>query len=299
MGLFLSFCSALSFSANYVSVRLGMREHSEKDAVMITNFVNFCILGLLSLGVLIYSSPLYWTWKGILFFALAGLFTSFIGRLALFGGIRRIGSARAVAVKNASPMITIFMAIAVIQEKISIIPALGILLILAGLFLMIHRDWKKGGDSLEGKSNRIGIVIALVAMLGFGLGQAFRKLGMVHMNEAIIGAWLGVSTSLFLSLMADCFNGLAKEIPFRLNPKNWNKFFLFAGLFSSLALLLFFSALQFIPIAFVSAISALEPILTIVIASFVLKKDAHNELTKGFYVTLGMVLTGVGLIAFR
>lgn len=298
MGLFLSFCSALSFSANYISVRLGMRENQEKDAVMVTNLVNFCILGLLSLGVLVLSSPLHWTGTGILFFALAGLFTSFIGRLALFGGIRRIGSARAVAVKNASPMITIFIAIVVIKEEISMIPALGILLILVGLYTMIHRDWKKGGNTLEGKSNRIGIMVALIAMLGFGLGQAFRKLGMVYMNEAIIGAWLGVSTSLFLSFMTDFLNGKANQLALRMNPRNWNKYFFLAGLFSSLALLLFFSALQFIPIAFVSAISALEPILTIIIATFFLQKDTA-ELTKGFYITLGMVLTGVGLIAFR
>ncbi|RXT07223.1 DMT family transporter [Ammoniphilus sp. CFH 90114] len=298
MGVLLSFFSALSFSANYVAVRRGVRERPERDAVIITNLINFIILGIISFIILMTMKPVEWSWLGLLFFALAGLFTSFLGRLALFGGIRRIGSARAVAVKNASPMVTIILAILIIQEDITLLPSLGILLIIIGLSFMIHQDWKKGEGNQEPQTNRIGILIALCAMFGFGLGQTFRKLGVVHMNEAIIGAWLGVATSLLLSFLMEIVRGSGKQLPSYFNPKNWNRYFFLAGVFSSLALIFFFSALRSIPIAYVSAISALEPILTVAITALFLKTDA-NKLTRKFYVTLGIIVFGVGLIAFK
>jgi DME family drug/metabolite transporter len=296
MGILLSFCSALAFSINYLAVRIGMKHSPEKDAIMITNLVNFAFLGLLMIISVVMVRQVEWTLSGTFIFVLSGFFTSFLGRLFLFGGIHRIGSAKAVAVKNASPIITVLMAIIWIQEEVALLPSFGMLLIFGGLFVMILKEWRKSGMDLEGKTLRWGIFFALLATLGFGLGQGFRKLGMLYMNEAIVGSWLGVAASLICIVLMNLWKERGKQIVRLCNPQNWNKHFLVAGISSSFALIFFFTALTFVPVAYVSSIAATEPLFTILLSSLFFKRD-NNQLTPHFFITVAMVVLGAIFIA--
>jgi drug/metabolite transporter (DMT)-like permease len=79
---------------------------------------------------------LTWSWTGVGAFAAAGLMSTFIGRTLLFTGIRHAGAARAAAVKNATPLFTLIIAVAVLGERVVPLAGFGIGLVLIGIFVL-------------------------------------------------------------------------------------------------------------------------------------------------------------------
>src|SRR5690606_23193486 len=72
---------------------------------------------------------------GLIFFILSGLFTSGIGRITFYNGIRRIGPSRASAIKNGAPLFTLLYAVAILGETFTFGAVWGIGLIIGGILI--------------------------------------------------------------------------------------------------------------------------------------------------------------------
>ncbi|MFC5712506.1 DMT family transporter [Thalassorhabdus alkalitolerans] len=292
MGFILALLTGLCFAISNILVRKGMA-HSQKDnGVLTTLLVNLIVLGgaALLFRLLTEGQPI--TWQGLGWFALAGVFTTFLGRTTLFMSFRHIGPTRGTAVKNSAPMFTVLFAVLFLGEAVAGLPLVGIILVLCGLFIQGYYMVQQGPDlSVDKGRERKGYFIALTSAVVFGIGQAFRKPGMEIMSDPFLGAFISASVAsiLFLSVEARetrIFTQIKRQI------KAKNIYYIGAGVFTSFAMICFFSAIMFIPVSYVAVVAALEPMLTIILSKLFLRQEE-----KIYGYTLAAAFTIVGGVA--
>lgn len=294
LGIIFALLSALLFGANYVLAQIGMRTSPKDNGVYLSIMLNVVILSIVYVIFLLFrTEPIPWKRSAILGFVIAGLFTTLLGRSSLFAAIRRIGSSRAAAIKNGAPIFTIIGAMFILGEKLSWLAGLGIAMVLAGLFFLAYPEWKLNGN-LAGSKFGIGLAFAALSALSFGLGQTARKFGLVHMADPVLGALIG---SIIAFIGFSCTLIYKKEFKetFIAQYKNMNKYFLWAGVASSFALLCFFMSANYIHISYTSAVAASEPVMTVILAYFFLKKQ--ENIKKSVVLSILFVFLGIVVIS--
>lgn len=74
--------------------------------------------------------------KSVTFIGLEGIFASLIGHFAYYYALKLGETSKVVPITSAFPLITLFLAILFLSEKITIFKGSGIILILAGIILL-------------------------------------------------------------------------------------------------------------------------------------------------------------------
>src|SRR5690606_12317715 len=174
-------------AANYIFIQLGMKNASGKDnGVFLGILVNVLLLGGIYLGMLPFrTEAMEWKLSALLAFVAGGLLTTLLGRLALYAGIRSIGSSRSAALKNGAPIFSILAAVLVLNERISLLSGVGIVLIILGLYLLARKQWQQNGTTSEKKAI-FGFLLAGLSAFFYGIGQVARKLGLLGMNDPVL-----------------------------------------------------------------------------------------------------------------
>lgn len=294
LGIIFALLSAILFGANYVLAQLGMRTSPKDNGVYLSIMINVLILSIVYVIFLLFrTEPIPWKGTAIFSFVVAGLFTTLLGRASLFAAIRRIGSSRAAAVKNGAPIFTIIGAMLLLGERLSWLAGLGIALVLAGLFFLAYPEWKQNGH-LEKNRFAIGISFAALSAFCFGLGQTARKIGLIHMADPVLGALIG-SIIAFIGFSFGLVYKREFKETFLAQFKNMNKYFLWAGIASGVALLCFFMSAHHIHISYTSAVAASEPVMTVLLAYFILKKQ--ENIKKSVVLSILSVFLGIVLIS--
>lgn len=317
MGVLFAFFSALAFSFSNVMIKKGQQESGENNGFFITIGMNAGILLVLFFIILFFRDfTIQLSWVAVFWFLLAGLCTTGFGRYALFSGIRRIGPSRASAIKNCAPIFTVSFALLFLEEQISFYGLIGIMLLVSAvaiqgsvLFFTIKSETDKVVE-LEGsfvrksdeKINRvhnmraffwIGYFLVILSAFGFGVGQGFRKLGMLYMDDAFFGAMTG-SVAVFLFFLIYEFIKGDFKTTWRYHMMTINRYFIGSGIFSSLGPLLFFLAVTHAQVSYVSVIAGIEPFLTLFLSILILKKE--EKITISLLITVLMVVVGTTVI---
>lgn len=120
-----------------ILIKKGVRPGETADGVRTTLIVNVIIFTLL---VVVQPAGRFdsLSTNGVAAFVLAGLLATFLGRYTLFAAIRRLGAARAAAIKNATPLISVGLAVGLLGEVLSILAVLGIASVVLGLLLLVR-----------------------------------------------------------------------------------------------------------------------------------------------------------------
>ncbi|MCT8138048.1 DMT family transporter [Anaerobacillus sp. CMMVII] len=290
MGYLLVLLSAICFSITNIILKKGMA-HSRDNGVWIVTFINVVILGMIfgfSLILVEKDIPIHST--GLLLFAISGVFISVFGRGLLYLGIRQIGSAKAVAIKNSAPIFTLVFAFFVIKEKVSFWPMVGIALIFIGLFLLGVEYFREEAKT----TNKYGYWIALCSALGFGLGQGISKQATLYLNSPILGVFVATLTAfVVLSILEASKGNFVKLV--KTSFLQINKYYLGAGLLTSFALLFFYSSLSYIHVSYAVAVLAVDPVFTVILGKYYLKKE--ERITGLIYVVVLLIFLGAGLIS--
>jgi drug/metabolite transporter (DMT)-like permease len=248
-------------------------------------------LHLIAILSIVRNESIVWNKSAIVAFIVAGLLTSLLGRTTLFAGIRRIGSSRAAAIKNATPIFTIIFAMLFLNETLSLLTGLGIFLIFGGLFLVAYEQWKKNGSIKSKEQAWIGLLFAGLAAFLFGTEQAVRKLGLTEMVDPILGAWIGIIAALigytFMLLYKQKLKSTIQE-----QVNNFNIYYLLAGFSTSFGILSFFISIYYTKVSYASAIVATEPIATVILAYFFLKQQEQI----GRFMVFSIFLVFIGIV---
>jgi drug/metabolite transporter (DMT)-like permease len=107
MGIFYALLCAFFFAIFYVFVQIEMKYTKGNNGFFATTTFNLLTLLVIFLFVILFrTEPREFNIPGFIFFVLAGFFTAFFGRSALFTAIQRMGSVKGAALKNAAPLFT-------------------------------------------------------------------------------------------------------------------------------------------------------------------------------------------------
>lgn len=138
---------------------------------------------------------------------LSGVIGLAIGDSALFRAFITIGPRRSMTLMALSPVVTVVIAWSALGEHLGPWALVGILTVIAGVMIAsLGRDNGSGQfGSIPPKVLRTGLLLALVASVGQGLGSVFAKMGMsggagvdplgatlVRLCWATVGYWVVV-----------------------------------------------------------------------------------------------------------
>jgi len=294
IGILLAFLSGTFYSLNYIFLQMGMRYSKQDDNGLFINLAfNVIFLGILYvIIVVVRQDPLEWSIYGVLAFIVAGLLSSFFGRGTLFSGIRRIGSSRAVGIKNSAPVVTILIAVLFLGESLTIWSGLGMLIILLGLFFFIREQWFSPGTQQKG--GWTGFLLAGISAFCFGMGQAFRKIGVRYLPDPVLGSLIGTCVAL---LLYGCIAVFREQIRTSLveQIRKINLYYILSSITICLGLLSFFGAILFTQVAYVSAVAGIEPVLTVILAYLFLKRQ--EKLDRMTVISAVLMFSGIVIMA--
>ncbi|MBS7530861.1 DMT family transporter [Hazenella sp. IB182353] len=308
MGIIFAILSACTFAVNNVMIKKGIKQDANGDnGLFITVLMNVILLGLLCIvNILLRGWNPQFSWKAFIFFALAGLCTTGVGRLTLFSSISYIGPSKASAIRNTTPIFTTMFALLFLAEEVTLIPAIGMALLLGGIlnegFRLSNSTTAKHqqtqfSSSMDSKRyQNIGFGFALFAAFIFGVGQGIRKQGLIEMDDAFFGVWVGALASFIFVLL---YQSARRELI--TNIKNnftvVNPYFMIAGVLTSLGPLFFFLAAQTMQVTYVSVIAAAEPLITVFISTVIF--SGLESISKYTWLSIALMFFGTVLISIN
>jgi drug/metabolite transporter (DMT)-like permease len=295
MGIVLALLCALFFAIFYVFVQIGMKNSEGNNGFFATTTFNVITLSIIYLIVFFTrtESPIF-NLPGFLFFVLAGFFTAFLGRSALFAAIQRMGSVRSAALKNAAPLFSVLFAVTFIGEHITFSAAIGMFTILSALFFHARYDYINAQSGQKGKeNNNWGILLGVFAAIFFGFGQAIRKLGIIHYDDPIFGALIGVSVAWIAFFLVETLKSRFRSSVVN-GLKVTNRYFILAGISSGISQAFFFLSATLTNVSYTSVVAATEPILIIILAKIFLANEETINLR--IILTVCVVFLGTSII---
>lgn len=285
----LALLSALMFAITFILVKAGVGAASSFTALWITLSVNVALLWGWSLLTRGWQFSNWWEWRH---FVMAGMFAPLLGRLFQFQGMARLGASITTPLTLTHPVVTIFLAMAFLDETATLPSLLGAGLVLLGS-LVVGAQGSHGASVGLGEASRFHLIFPLAASLAYGVSVVFRKVGIDTGTDAVTASavtttasWLFASLYLLLSGDLGGIRCSGRELCF----------FMLAGLFSSLGPVFLYLALQHGSLIIVSPLAATTP-LFVLLTSYLFLRGEEIINRWVFLGTLATVL-GVNITTF-
>ena len=140
----LSILCAMAWGIQAVFLKIAMRDIPIYGTILITLVINcLIVIGLIALASEKgFSEFRHLPGSTYLFFMMAGVLNYFIGRRFYYSSFRFIGVARATAISATYPILSVGFAILCLTEKLALRQYFGVVLTLAGVYLLILRGKK-------------------------------------------------------------------------------------------------------------------------------------------------------------
>lgn len=291
--------AAICYSLSYVLLHKGQSEIKTRDNGLLPVLaISGVTLGLALVGKWMLGGERFQLSPGwptsVAFCAAAGVFSTFVGRMALYAAIARLGSTRGVVIKSLAPMVTIVLAVTFLGEVPQEDEVVGAMLLLASICLLImERMWIDERSFIRSAAN-YGIVLGLGAALFQGSGHVLRKLGMNPPIDPILAATLDIFFALLAYAAWNFVTGdLRSHVVYYVQSRN--KYIWAAGFLSGAAVLLFFTAIASTPLTTVTVIVGMEPVfVTIISLLFFRGLERFTWIT--FVYTLLVVVGAITLV---
>jgi drug/metabolite transporter (DMT)-like permease len=300
-GVLLAFVALAMFSTNIMLTRLAATRLGTDVGFPITVLVNIAFAGLLFGGeLLLRREPLAWDGQGALLFALAGLFTTYLGRFFVLEVIARLGPAKASAFQVSSPLFTFVIALIFLGERLTPLALVGMVLTVLGLLLVSLSGARTTGTPAPKESRgrlkrwmQSGIAIGLMSSAAYGVGNVMRGAAVREWDEPILGALLGALLGIVLHFLigsghAAMLRGL------RTAHRGGVLLFALSGVLTISAQMVVISAMKYAPVSVVALITLCTPILVFPMSYFLLKND--EGINPRTLVGAVLTLSGIGMI---
>lgn len=287
----------------YFLVRSAVRKDDLDGGAFVTTLCNVILLVAAVGTVSLLGSPPSWEATGVSWFVAAGLLGTFIGRILLFAGLRRIGPVRTASITNTAPIITIGIAVVALGEELSSTALVAVALVLIGLSVLtveafqmpsqtIGRATDVAGSRATGEESivrqrgrreisrravvrfgtpaMVGLGLAALSAVSFGTARVTRRIGLDTMPDPLVGAMVGAVTALVSNFLFQAWQGRLGSVVLAslrdVRIRLW-----LAGVCSTIGLLTFFLALRLEPLSHVAVIAASETIITLVLGSLLFR----------------------------
>lgn len=140
----LSILCAMAWGIQAVFLKIAMRDMTLYGAILITLIINWLIVIVL---IALASEKGFSEFHHLpgstyLFFMIAGVLNYFIGRRFYYSSFRFIGVAQATAISATYPILSVGFAVLCLAERLALRQYVGVVLTLAGVYLLILKGKK-------------------------------------------------------------------------------------------------------------------------------------------------------------
>ncbi len=297
MGIALSLVSMLGFAANILLARYAMVRLSVEAGFLVALATNILFpAALFAFESMVRAEPFAWNWTGAALFALGGIIGTFLGRRLLFDTVQLLGPSRASVFHSTAPAFALIGAWLLADERLGLYEIGLMALVWLGLWLTQPRAAPVAGGHLAPAKLRRGMIVGMLTVAGFGFGSVLRGLAMRGWNEAILGALLASAAALA------CQVAVTRDWPkitAQLRAADRGALWLYVGcgVTTSLGAIFMALAMKHIEIALSVLVVHTTPLVIFPVSVFILKN--REELTPRTLLGALMVLSGIGLLAFR
>jgi drug/metabolite transporter (DMT)-like permease len=298
MGIVFALLSMLCFAGNIFITRAAMSRMGVNTGFPVVLVVNIAFAALVfGIERAFSTAPFSLQWKAVGLFSLSGVVGIYMGRRMLFEAVHVLGPARASVLHTASPVVTLIAAWFLVDEHLGLYEILLMALVIAGLLAAQLQHLRPAPGMLADRAAfRQAILLSLMTVVGFGLGNAIRGLAIREWNEAAMGAVLGSSAALLCQLatgstIGAIFDGLRK------GEKKAIGLYVASGVATVSGTMFGAMAMHRVEIAIATVVTYTTPLVVFPISVFLLKN--REALSARTAVGACMVLVGIALLALR
>lgn len=309
----LAVLSAVGYGSGQFMTQLGLRHGRVRapQAILI-NLTAGAIVLILALAIVWTVDPVGWEWRAVVYFAVAGLLGPFAGRSLNFLAIQRIGATRTASLGMSEGLFAAALAWILLGQTLSAITLVGVVVLVTGTALFVNETGRafqgSGGvppagvlraatdTSTRARRAAVGVAIGLTSGLLFSIAGLMRQLGIDLVPSAVLGATVGTSVALLVTLANVARTGRLPEV---FSVKIHDAAPLAAsGILASAGMVCFFLALQLGgDLAVSSALKNLTPLFTFALAALFIAQLERITLRVGLLVAVvaaGAVLMTLG-----
>lgn len=290
--------SALGYGTGQFLTQLGLRHGRVRSAqALLINLTAATVFLLAALAISWTVQPVALDWRGVAYFAAAGVMAPFAGRSLNFMAIQRVGATRTASLGMSENLFAAALAWTLLGQTLSTTTLLGILVLVAGMVLFINETARAfaraegaagGAGRRRGRSAVAGVGFGLTSGFFFSLAGIFRELGLDFLPSALLGATVGTCVALVVNLGNVARAGQLRGV-FRVPWRDALPLAL-SGLTASAGMVSFFFALQLGGgLAVSTALKNLTPLFTFGLSALFI---AHLE-----RVSLRLGLLALGVVA--
>lgn len=301
MGELFAFLSTCCFAGANVTVSRGAGAKGQDNGAFLSILMTAAIAGAVwAISLSAQGRPRIQV-GALLWFAVAGVLTIFIGRVFLFASVQRLGAVRASAIKRLNPVFSVLLGVLVLGEPVNRSMLLGMLLIFASFGVLVWRsliasraEAGEGGatSSLSwlGILGNLGYFYGPVSALAYATGYVARKQGLVVTPDPAFGTMFGSVVGALCFVLAAQF-AASYQNAVRATFSTFNPWLYGAAVLSSLGQLLYFTAISYSAISRVALISSMEVFVTMFLTLLIWRSREQFTPSVIIAALLGMVGT--------
>ncbi len=312
MGSIFALMAALGFSLSNVMIKKGTTKASKNNGAFVSILITALLSGIIFIIVgLSNGFPIINT-KGVSWFIIAGILTTFLGRTLLYNSIQYLGSIKATAIKRLNPFFAVILGVLLLSEPFTLSLFIGMTLIFGSFGILLYDNYQANNlkssesetaasvDAEASSANKkiwknvnlkkiisFSYIYGILSAVCYAFGYVARKIGLAEIPEPFFGAMLGAGVGTILFVITALFRERYRVSVVATFTK-LEIWLIFAGLFSSLGQIFYFLALSKIEVSRVALIASTEVIFTILLSMVFLRKvESYNRLVI-FAALMGM-----------
>jgi drug/metabolite transporter (DMT)-like permease len=297
LGDALALASATCFAISNVTIARGARPEAEDNGAFVSLIITTLIAGAGWVAVGMARGFLPVTPRALLWFAGAGVFTAFVGRVFFYESVQRLGAMRSSALKRLNPFFAVVLGVIVLGETLTRGMTIGLALIVGSFAVLVigtrPLNAMAAPDAVRWHLARWGYLYGIVSALGYSSGYLLRKMGLAEAHDALLGAMVGCLIGALLFLATAIFSAdYARAV--RATFARPNAWLIGAGVMSSFGQIFYFAALNESPMSRVALISSMEIFVTLFLGFAFLRR--RERITPALVLAAVLGVAGTAFI---
>lgn len=308
LGYLLAVVALVLFTSGILVTKVASSRIDLGLGFLIATSTNVLFAGLaFALQLWLHTEGVAWSWRGFVLFALAGAFSTYLGRWFFYESVVRFGPSRASVFQVSSPLFTALMAWLLLGEYLTTLMGVSMLVTVAGLILVSYKPgfFARGATAVVStapvltRKERLFqsvLVLGMGSSLAYAIGNVMRGAAIRAWNEPVLGALLGAVVGLSLHL---AFSSGKREMLAGLRSASRSGLWLYAllGVTTIAAQMCAIAAMRYIPLSIATLITLCTPVLVFPLSRLLFKNS--EEVSRITIVGCVLTLLGIFIIVLR
>lgn len=288
LGVILSLGASFSIACHHLLIRLGTNNGSSYGAVIYVLVINVVIL--IPIVSVVYYPNYELSMQSWLSFIGAGIFGTLVGRVCLYSSIDQIGASRTVPIVASWALVSTILGVLLLDETLSLMHFAGVLLVIGGVATIAWETSHENPDNLPKRKLYHGLLLPFGAALALGVEPILASFGFAVGTPPLVG----LTIRSVAALVGFCVFLWWRDIKIsRIIFKNDTRWLIAAGVFNTLFIFGYYSALEINPVSVVTPLIVTYTIF-VVLLSFIFMPERLEKIT--WLLVLASILVMVGII---